>query len=93
MNRVEGMLTDELARMIDRLAAASPPGTVATIARTPALRASAEVAEAALAAAYVSLGEHYARFGRALQDLEDVWSLAAWKLEQSPRDPTTPLAA
>ena len=93
MNTVERMLTDEMVRMIDRAAAASPAGTVETIARTPALRASAAVAEAALAAAYVALGKHYARFESALGDLEDVWSLAAWKLEQSPHDPTIPLAA
>lgn len=93
MNRIERMLTDEMARMIDRVAAASPPGTVETIARTAALRASAEAAEAALAAAYVSLGEHCARFDGALQDLEDVWSLAAWKVEQSPQEAAAPLAA
>ena len=50
--------------------------------------------ETTLAAAHVSLTEGYGRWTRALDDLENVWALAAWRsAAEEPVESAPPLAA
>ena len=80
MNKVDRVLSDDLARRIDRLAATVPEDALERIrAATPTLRARLEEMEASLAATRESLVEDYARWTRLLEDLENIWALAAWR--------------
>jgi hypothetical protein len=92
MNTMERVLADDLARLIDRLAASIPEGAFERVCTmTPALRARLDQLDATLAAAHGSLVEAYERWARALDDLENVWALAAWRsaleepVENAPR--------
>jgi len=79
MNAVDVMLQDELGRLMDRLAATVPGGSLeATSAWNPALRTRLDDMEVSLATARVALLEDYGRWRRMLDDLENVWALAAW---------------
>jgi hypothetical protein len=80
MNAVERVLYQELSQLMDRLAATVPPGGLAA-ARTeaPTLGARLDDAESTLAAARTSLLDGYGRWGKALEDLENLWALAAWR--------------
>jgi hypothetical protein len=48
-------------------------------AKTPTLKARLETAETQLTAVRAALLEAYGRWGRALEDLENLWALAAWR--------------
>src|SRR5205085_1905937 len=75
MNAVDVMLQDELGRLMDRLAATVPGGSLeATSATNPALRTRLDDMEVSLAAARVALLEDYGRWRRMLDDLENVWA-------------------
>jgi hypothetical protein len=95
MNRVEHVLYDEVTGLLDRLATTVPGGSLAEAGGHPVLRSRLEQAEADLAAARDAVIEGYGRWRRALEDVENLWALAAWRSaaaeeasEQSP-----PLAA
>ena len=80
MNAIERVLTDDLARLIDRLATSIPDGAVERIRRTvPIVSARLDQVEADLARTRAALIEGYGRFLRELDDLENVWALAAWR--------------
>jgi len=80
MNAVERVLYKELSQLMDRLAATVPPGGLAAARTgTPTLGARLDEAETTLAAARTSLLDGYGRWGRALEDLENLWALAAWR--------------
>lgn len=80
MNPMERVLADELARLLDRLAASIPEGVFERMRTTmPTLRARLDQVEATLATAHASLREDYGRWTRALEDVENVWALAAWR--------------
>ena len=80
MNNVERVLTDDLARLMDRLAASIPEGTLGGMRTTmPTLRVRLDQVDGALAEEYASLTEAYGRWRRALEDAENVWALAAWR--------------
>jgi hypothetical protein len=80
MNAMERVLADDLARLIDRLAGSIPEGAFARICTTtPTLRARLDQLDTTLGAARGSLVEAYERWARALDDLENVWALAAWR--------------
>ena len=80
MNPVERVLDDELARLIDRLAASVPAGSLGAIsAMHPALRSRIDQVEAGLAEVRGAVLDAYARWCRGLEDLENVWALAAWR--------------
>lgn len=80
MSTMERMLSDDLARLIDRLSASVPAGAPEQIrTTTPTLRARLDDVEASLASARAALLEDYARWRRALDDLENVWALAVWR--------------
>jgi hypothetical protein len=71
------MLSDDLARAIDRLATSIPEGSLES-----------------LAGARAALVEDYARWTRALDDLENIWALAAWRsAAEEPLDAVSRLAA
>jgi len=95
MNSVDRVLYEELTHLMDRLAATVPAGSLAA-AGQPLLRTRLDEADAQLAAARASLLEDYGRWRRALEDVEKLWALAAWRgsaaAEGGPR-PARPLAA
>lgn len=80
MNPIERALNDELSRLMDRLAASVPDGCVEVVgAKGTTLRHRLDEAESQLAAVRASLLEGYGRWRRALEDLENLWALAAWR--------------
>ena len=79
MNAVDAVLQGELGRLMDRLAAAVPGGSLETTsAANPTLRNRLDDVEVVLATARAALLEDYGRWRRTLDDLENLWALAAW---------------
>ena len=94
MNAMERVLSDDLSRLIDRLAGSIPVGACERIRATPALAARLDDLEAAAGTARAALVEDYARWMRALDDLERAWSVAAWRAEaEEPLETVARLAA
>jgi len=96
MNPVEHTLQQELRGLLDRLATSLPEGELATIrAANPTLKARLDDADARLAAARESLLDGYGRWRRALEDLENLWALGAWRsaAAEEPSEQSTALAA
>lgn len=82
MDALERVLSDDLARLIDRLATSVPEGACGRIlGTTPTLRARLDQLDATLAAARAALMVDYGRWTRALDDLENIWALAVWRAE------------
>ena len=80
MNPVERVLDDEIARLLDRLAASIPGGSLGAVSATyPALRSRIDQVEAGLAVVRGTLLDAYGQWKRGLDDLENVWALAAWR--------------
>ena len=95
MNPVERLLQEEITHFVDRLASSMSPVGVAAYAMTPAARTRLDDAEAQLAQARAALMEGYGRWRRALEDVENLWALAAWRstaAEETSEHPA-PLAA
>ena len=79
MNAVDGMLRQEVGRLMDRLAATVPGGSLeATSVTNPTLRTRLDDMEVSLASVRAALLEDYGRWRRLLDDLENLWALAAW---------------
>ena len=79
MNAVDVMLRDDLERLMDRLAATVPGGSLeVTSAANPALRRRLDDVEIALSTVRAALLEDYGRWRRVLDDVENLWALAAW---------------
>ena len=95
MNGMERLLVNDVARLIDRLAASMPRGSLERIlATTPTFSARLDQMDATLATTYASLLEGYTRWTHALDDLENIWALAAWRASaEDPTDQTSRLAA
>jgi hypothetical protein len=95
MNAMERVLSDDLARAIDRLATSIPEGSLERIRTvTPTLAARLADVETDLAGTRAGLIEHYARWTRALDDLENIWALASWRsVAEEPLGATSRLAA
>lgn len=80
MNPVEYVLNDEVNRLLDRLAASVPARCLqAAGEQSPTLRRRLDEAEAQVATVRASLLESYGRWRRGLDDIENLWALAAWK--------------
>jgi hypothetical protein len=80
MNPVERVLHQELTGLLDRLATSVPSGGFETIrAASPTLKTRLDDADAKLAAVRESLLDSYGRWRRALEDLENLWALGAWR--------------
>ena len=96
MNAVDAVLQEELGRLMDRLAASVPGGSLEkTSAANPTLRARLDDMEVSLAVARASLLEDYGRWRRSLDDLENLWALASWASgpAEQPAEYATPRAA
>ena len=95
MNPVERLLQQEVTHFVDRLASSVPPDGVTSHVLTPSVRTRLDEAEAQLAQARASLMEGYGRWRRALEDVENLWAVAAWRstaAEEASEHPA-PLAA
>jgi hypothetical protein len=80
MNPVERVLHQELTGLLDRLATSVPAGGFETIrAANPTLKTRLDDADAKLAAVRESLLDSYGRWRRAMEDLENLWALGAWR--------------
>jgi len=80
MNNIERLLADDLRDLLDRLGEAISQDAVEDIRREmPRLRTRLDHIEAHLAAEYAVLTEAYGSWKRALEDLENVWALVAWR--------------
>ena len=96
MNPVERVLQQELTGLLDRLATSLPEGGFEAIRGTnPTPKARLDDADAKLAAARESLLDGYGRWRRALDDLENLWALGAWRsaAAEEPAEQSTALAA
>lgn len=96
MNPVERVLSHELTQLLDRLSASVPDGSLARILVShPSVKARLDEAEASLAEARSSLLDGYGRWRRALEDVENLWALGAWRsaTAEEPAEQATPLAA
>ena len=80
MNAVEKVLHEELEHLLDRVATTVPAGTLDHIrASNPTLKTRLDEVETTLASVRGSLLESYGRWARALEDVENLWALAAWR--------------
>jgi len=87
MNPVDRVMQEELTFLVDRLAASVPNGSLAqAAAANPRLRARLDEADAQLAAARATLLEGYGQWRRALEDVENLWALAAWRRSAAPEE-------
>lgn len=85
MNRLEHLLEDELNRLVDRIAAATLPGTVgATASHHPELRSRLEQSESRVAALRAVLLARYAEWEQALEECEDLWAVAELEKDGPP---------
>jgi hypothetical protein len=94
MNPVERLLYDEVTHFMDRLATSVAPGAALPTA-LPSARGRLDDAEAELATARAAMLESYGRWRRALEDVENLWALAAWRSStaEEPREQAAALAA
>ncbi len=80
MNALEQVLDDELVWLLDRVAATVPEGAVSDVAvMSPTLAARLGEADGRVAEMRAALLADYARWRRALDDLENLWALASWR--------------
>jgi hypothetical protein len=94
MNPLDRVLHEELTNLIDRLATSVPEGSLAqAAAANPLLRTRLDEADAQLAAARASLLEGYGRWQRALEDVENLWALAAWRRSAASEEASEQAAA
>jgi len=79
MNAVDAVLQTELGQLMDRLAATVPGGSLETTnTSNPTLRSRLDDMDTRVTLARATLLEDYGRWRKALDDLENVWALAAW---------------
>jgi hypothetical protein len=94
MNPLDRVLHEELTNLIDRLATSVPEGSLTEAAAgNSLLRTRLDEADAQLASARASLLEGYGRWRRALEDMENLWALAAWRRSAAPEEATEQAAA
>jgi hypothetical protein len=94
MNPVDRVLYEELTHLVDRLATSVPNGSLAqAVAANPQLRSRLDEADVQLAAARTALLEGYGRWQRALEDMENLWALAAWRRSATPEEASEQAAA
>ncbi|HEU4369465.1 MAG TPA: hypothetical protein VFV05_14680 [Methylomirabilota bacterium] len=87
MNPVDRVMHEELTFLVDRLATSVPNGSLAqATAANPLLRARLDEADAQVAAARAALLEGYGRWRRALEDVENLWAVAAWRRSAAPEE-------
>jgi hypothetical protein len=80
MNPIERLLHGEITRLMDRLATTVPEGGIERMrGANPTLKLRLDEMETTLAGIRGSLMDSYGRWSRALDDLENLWALAAWR--------------
>ena len=80
MNAVEQVLSSEVADLLERLAESVPGGCLSGVgARQPALRKRLDEMESQLTMARTVLLEGYDQWRRALENVENLWALAAYR--------------
>ena len=95
MNAVEQVLSVEMNELLDRLASSVPGGCLTTISATqPTLRKRLDEMEEHLTNARAAMLDGYGRWRRALEDIESLWALGAYRLAvEEPVEPTRAIAA
>ncbi len=95
MNAVEQVLSAEVNDLLERLAASVPGGCLMGIgASQPTLKKRLDEMEGQLTVARATVLEGYGRWRRALEDLENLWALAAWRsAAEEPAEPAGSIAA
>jgi hypothetical protein len=79
-NPMEQVLNHDINRLLERLAGSVPGGCLeATAAQNPGLRRRLDEVEAQMATLRASILENYGRWRLAMEDVENLWALAAWK--------------
>lgn len=87
MNALEGLLQDDLRRLVDRLAATTREGMLAESAEgRPELLSRLEGAEARLSDLRQDLLRGYAAWREAIEECADLWALADFAAEQPPAE-------
>jgi hypothetical protein len=80
MNPLDRLLHEEIAGLLDRIAASAPGGDLAdALAAEPTLRTRLDDMDQSLATLRGLLLETYGAWGRALDDVENLWALVAWR--------------
>ena len=95
MNGVEQVLSVEMNELLDRLASSVPGECLTAISVThPTLRRRLDEMEDHLTDARAMLLDGYGRWQRALEDLENVWALIAYRsAAEESVEPTRAIAA
>lgn len=95
MNAVEQVLSAEVNDLLERLASSVPGGCLTAIrASQPTLKKRLDETEGQLTIARAALLEGYGRWRRALEDVENLWALAAWRsAAEEPAEPAGSIAA
>ena len=79
-NPMEQVLNHDINRLLERLAGSVPGGCLEiTAGRKPGLRRRLDEVEAQMATLRASMLENYGRWRLAMEDVENLWALAAWK--------------
>jgi hypothetical protein len=79
MSRMEQVLDQEVNQLLERLAATVPGGCLESAGQHPTLKRRLDEVEGQMAAVRATLLDGYGRWRRSLDDLENLWALAAWK--------------
>jgi hypothetical protein len=95
MNEVERVLSGEMGELLERLAASVPGGCLGEIsARQPTLKKRLDEMEDQLTGARAALLDGYGRWRRALDDIESLWALGAYRsTAEDPVEPARSIAA
>jgi hypothetical protein len=82
MNPLDQVLTHEMTDLLERLASTVPGGCLSAITATrPTLRKRLDEMEDHLTHARASVLDGYGRWRRALEDLESLWALGAYRID------------
>jgi hypothetical protein len=80
MNPVERVLYEDVTRLLDRVSSSIPGADFASArALSPTLRARLDDVDGRLATMRAAMLETYGDWLRAVDDLENLWALAAWR--------------
>ena len=95
MNPVEQVLRADMNELLDRLASSVPGGCLTAISATqPTLRRRLDEMEDHLTDARAILLDGYGRWRRALEDIESLWALGAYRsAAEEPIEPARAIAA
>ena len=95
MNSVDQLLSTEMNDLLERLASSVPGGCLTVVGgKQPTLKRRLDEMESQLTTARIALLEGYGRWRRALEDVESLWALAAWRsTAEDPAEPAGSIAA